>query len=520
MQTMMRKSVATPGATKPTIKLPSRNMCRQARHSVKRRAVDGSQNIVVAATATLDAPPKEEVQELQAAVTGADVDSSDSPATDVANLLQEVAKPVVIPERKTGYKDAIMFQGFGWESHTVGNWYGVVQSKISDMKALGLTHIWLPPPSRSVAPQGYMPGQYYDLRSAYGNQDQLKQLTRALKEAGISPIADIVINHRCADAQHDGVWNNFQDTIDHPGRNIDWNQWAVAGTDGDFGGQGNPDTGADFPGAPDIDHLNPEVRKGLKDWLAWLKKEIGFDSFRFDFVKGYAPRFIKEYVDASVGSEVLNVGELWTDLNWGDNGLEYNQDGPRQACCDWIDGAQKSSTAFDFPTKGILQEAVRNCQYWRLVDPQGKAPGLIGWWPEKAVTFIDNHDTGSTQSHWPFPSDKVTAGYAYILTHPGIPCIFWEHMFDWGDDVRDRIKNLMDIRKRAGILSDSKMKILVAEADLYMANIDDRLIVKLGPRIDLGDRKPNKAEGWQRVADGFDYCVWEKKSATSDMDAN
>ena len=31
--------------------------------------------------------------------------------------------------------------------------------------------------------------------------------------------------------------------------------------------------------------------------------------------------------------------------------------------------------------------------------------------------------------HWPFPSKHVMLGYAYILTHPGIPCLFWEHHF-------------------------------------------------------------------------------------------
>ena len=31
----------------------------------------------------------------------------------------------------------------------------------------------------------------------------------------------------------------------------------------------------------------------------------------------------------------------------------------------------------------------------RLRDPNGKAPGLLGWWPSKAVTFVDNHDTGA-----------------------------------------------------------------------------------------------------------------------------
>ena len=41
------------------------------------------------------------------------------------------------------------------------------------------------------------------------------------------------------------------------------------------------------------------------------------------------------------------------------------------------------------------QEAVKNCQYWRLRDPNNKPPGVIGYWPTRAVTFIDNHDTGT-----------------------------------------------------------------------------------------------------------------------------
>lgn len=72
------------------------------------------------------------------------------------------------------------------------------------------------------------------------------------------------------------------------------------------------------------------------------------------------------------------------------------QDRHRQDTINWIKGTGKRSTAFDFTTKGILQEAVQNCQYWRLKDGAGKPPGLLGWMPTHAVTFLDNHDTGSS----------------------------------------------------------------------------------------------------------------------------
>ncbi|XP_062107335.1 uncharacterized protein LOC133818463 [Humulus lupulus] len=93
-------------------------------------------------------------------------------------------------------------------------------------------------------------------------------------------------------------------------------------------------------------------------------------------------------------------------------------DAHRQRIVNWINATGGTSSAFDVTTKGILHSALHN-QYWRLIDPQGKPTRVMGWWPSRVVTFLENHDTGSTQGHWPFPRDKLAQGYAYILTHPG-----------------------------------------------------------------------------------------------------
>jgi alpha-amylase len=161
--------------------------------------------------------------------------------------------------------------------------------------------------------------------------------------------------------------------------------------------------------------------------MNWLKSEIGFDGWRFDFVKGYAPSVTKIYMENT--SPDFAVGEKWDSLAYGQDGkLDYNQDAHRGSIKDWIQAAGGAVTAFDFTSKGILQAAVQG-ELWRLKDSNGKPPGLIGLLPQNAVTFIDNHDTGSTQQIWPFPSDKVMQGYAYILTHPGTPSIVTSPLF-------------------------------------------------------------------------------------------
>jgi alpha-amylase len=120
----------------------------------------------------------------------------------------------------------------------------------------------------------------------------------------------------------DGTWNKFGDDQDHEGHDLDWDKWAITGNDPHFKGTGNPDTGEsrcnamfcacsrrldgegeprkqlcyncspfsnageDFGPAPDLDHANSYLREALTHWLEYLAKDVGFASWRFDYVKG------------------------------------------------------------------------------------------------------------------------------------------------------------------------------------------------------------------------------------------
>ncbi|KAE8704157.1 Alpha-amylase 1 [Hibiscus syriacus] len=193
------------------------------------------------------------------------------------------------------------------------------------------------------------------------------------------------------------------------------------------------------------------------------------------------------------------VGEKWEQLNEG------KEDLLRADLKDWIEAAGGVVAVFDFTTKGILNDAVQG-KLWRLKDSNGKPPGLIGLLPQNAVSFIDNHDTGSTKNQWPFLADKIMQGYAYILTHPGIPSIFCDHFFDCG--LEDEINKLVEIRNRNGIQSTSTANIVASESELYMAAIDGKIIMKIGPKMDLGNLVPSN---YQLATSGNNYAVWEKK---------
>ncbi|KAK3276583.1 alpha-amylase [Cymbomonas tetramitiformis] len=389
----------------------------------------------------------------------------------------------------------VLLQGFHWDS-CKHDWYSIVSRSLDSVQDAGFTGVWLPPPSDSLAPQGYLPRDLYNLNTKYGSQEQLKDLLSQMHDSNLHVIADIVINHRCATTQGaNGDWNRWD------GVRMDWGEWAVSS--GSFSGQGQPATGDDFHAAPNIDHTNERVQNDICEWLQWLRNDIGFDSLRFDFSKGYGGKFAKRYIEAA--QPEFSVGEYWDTCRYNHSGLDYNQDEHRQQTVNWIDQSGGQSAAFDFTTKGILQEAAGNSEWWRLKDPQGKPPGVIGVWPSHAVTFVDNHDTGSSQAHWPFPGEHVMLGYAYILTHPGTPCVAWDHFFDWGEDIQNQIKTLVQLRKSSRISSRSKVHIEDATADQYAAIIDDRVAMKVG----RGSWKPSG--NWEVAACGKDYCVWTKK---------
>ena len=40
-----------------------------------------------------------------------------------------------------------------------------------------------------------------------------------------------------------------------------------------------------FHAAPNIDHSQDFVQRDIKEWMKWLRTEIGFDGWRLDFVR-------------------------------------------------------------------------------------------------------------------------------------------------------------------------------------------------------------------------------------------
>ena len=74
----------------------------------------------------------------------------------------------------------IMLQGFHWRSSSISgrSWYSVIQENAQRIKDSGFTLVWFPPPSDSLAYEGYLPRKLNVLDSKYGSQAELKAAIR------------------------------------------------------------------------------------------------------------------------------------------------------------------------------------------------------------------------------------------------------------------------------------------------------------------------------------------------------
>ncbi len=377
----------------------------------------------------------------------------------------------------------ILMQGFYWDCYQVneGEWYNIISNNAQDMANAGIDMIWLPQPASASGGMGYLPTELYNLNNSFGTETEHRNLLSRLNQVGIEPIADIVINHRNGSTN----WADFKNPEWDGTRSITSNDevWSQPG----YGHlpRGGNDTGENYEAARDLDHTNGIVRQGIKDWLQYLK-DAGYKGWRYDLVKGFAPSYIAEYNGAS--NPTFSVGEFY--------------DFDKQKVQNWVDGTSKKSTAFDFPTYATIKDAIKDNNYSYL-RYEGQASGLIGWSPAQSTTFIENHDTPRYDSGRNIlNSGNVCIGYAYLLTHPGTPTIYWPHYFDWG--VKDKINELISVRKGFGITNTSSLDIVRADQNCYAAIVNGNVAVK------LGSASWSPGSEYTLQTSGNNYAVWAK----------
>ena len=327
---------------------------------------------------------------------------------------------------------AVMMQAFFWDCPRAARqefqWWNHVRGHVAALAEAGFGALWLPPVHKAAnsggPSMGYDPYDYYDLgefdqkgsvNTWFGSKEELLALIGAVHANGMEVIADFVVN-RCsgADAQElnpitgEQRWTRFEPASGKFRR--DWECFLPnlyeSRDEGSYGAM------------PDLSHRNPYVFGEILKLARWLVEEIGFDGFRYDYVKGYGANTVtavQEYRYRRAGKLVKpsSVAEYW------DNTRPIER---------WIDitnfSDQNPVRAFDFPLRETLKSICD--QYGFGLRNLVHRPSLAKDVNRSAVTFVENHDLRDQGRG--IVNDKMLA-YGYILTHEGSPCVFWKDYF-------------------------------------------------------------------------------------------
>lgn len=365
-------------------------------------------------------------------------------------------QPLNLSDYKNG--TGVLMQAFYWDVEPVGGWWDLLADKVDGWADAGINRIWVPAPSKGQSGRnsmGYDPSDYFDLgeydqhgtvETRFGSRAELESLISTAHSNGVEVIADIVINHNSGGGLEFNPYRGYETyTL------FDENHGNASGKfnrnyENFYPNSTSPyDPGSLFYPETNLDHHQEYVQNWL--WAAdysvakFYKNEIGFDGWRFDYVLGFEPWVVKAWLDEVGG---FSVAELW--------------DGRVEVLENYIE--ETGSGVFDFATFYKLDEA------FDRYDDLTYLTGDMVWksYPEKAVTFTANHDTEKDENEDNFIAmENKLKAYAFILTHPGYPTVFYSDYEN--EKFKSQLQQLILINNT---IATGEVEVLYVDDDEYI----------------------------------------------------
>ncbi|MEL4306687.1 alpha-amylase [Joostella sp. CR20] len=368
--------------------------------------------------------------------------------------------PTVVPLDLSNYNNgsSVMMQAFYWDVEPRGDWWNVLSDKVEGWADAGVNRLWLPVATKGQSggySMGYDVSDYFDfgefeqhgtIETRFGSRAELEALINKAHQNNLEVIADIVINHNSGGSEEYNPYRDkntytlFDETHGNASGlfNRNYENFYPNSTS-------NYDDGSLFYEEQNLDHNQEYVQNWLwkqdNSVAKYYKNTMGFDGWRFDYVLGYEPWVVKAWIDEVGG---FSVAELWN--------------GNAATLKTYVD--ETGSGAFDFSTFYKLEEALDRFNDLTYLEKEM----LWQTHPDKAVTFTANHDTekDSNEDNYIEYNNKLKA-YAYILTHPGYPTIFYSDYEN--DDFQEEIQQLIAIHNS---LATGETEILYVDNDEYI----------------------------------------------------
>lgn len=386
--------------------------------------------------------------------------SDDTPADTGETPVEQPtpAEPAALNLEDYKNGQGVMMQAFYWDVEPRHEWWTNLSGKVEGWANAGIDRIWLPVATKGQSggySMGYDVSDYYDfgeymqhgtVPTRFGTREELEDLIEQAHANDLEVIADIVINHNSGGGPE---YNPYRDKITYTLFNEEFGNASGMfnrNYENFYPNSTSPyDPGSLFYPEQNLDHNQEYVQNWLwkqdNSVAKYYMNEMGFDGWRFDYVLGFEPWVVREWLEEVGG---FSVAELW--------------DGNANTLANYVE--ETGSGAFDFATFYKLEEGFdrHNDLTYLSSDMLWKTH------PDKAVTFTANHDTEKDTNVDNFiATENKMKAYAFILTHPGYPTIFYS---DYENEAfKEELQRLILIHNS---LATGEVEVLYVDNDEYV----------------------------------------------------
>ena len=381
-----------------------------------------------------------------------------------------------------------VMQYFEWYLPSDGQHWNHLAEDAQHLSDLGISHVWMPPAFKGTNKDdvGYGVYDLFDLgefdqkgtiRTKYGFKDEYLNAINRLKDVGIVPMADVVLNHKAAADKLETFevvevdpedrtkeiskpfeiegWTHFTfDGRQKAYNDFEWHWYHFNGTDfdakrnksgiyliqGDNKGWAendlvdNENGNFDYLMYANLDYKHPEVIENIYSWVDWFVQTTEVLGFRMDAVKHIDSFFMRNFirdVKEKQGQDFYVFGEFWNAKEEDNN--------------TYLEKTENRFDLVDVRLHNNLYDASLEGADYDLTTIFDQT--LVKNHPEHAVTFVENHDTQrgqaleSTVEEWFKP-----AAYALILLREdGLPCLFYGDYYGIeGEFAQESFQEVLD----------------------------------------------------------------------------
>ena len=388
----------------------------------------------------------------------------------------------------------ITLQGYWWDyfnSNYSYKYADYLSALAPRLRSIGIDAVWIPPTikNKQIVDMGYAPFDHYDLGDKYqkgflktkmGDKDLLLRMVAVLKANGIDVIQDIVLNHITGAGSQNGLGGQdiaaLSDGTTNKYKNFRYTCYETPATSESAAnylarkGRFSKNWPNFYPNnnyiccsnemntpywGPDISYesssyglssnatYNPNqyadyMRTGMRNWLMWYKKQMGWEGVRIDAIKHFPTYVVEDFLwNLQHGNGWANgTDDMFAVGEWVGGASELDQ---------WCNDVQNRAGTFDFSLRNALTGIVQGNGSFDL----GTVPNYQQSNRQRTVPFVNNHDTfrpildnngnyngwnlGSQLGPHIEPNDpRLGLVYAITFAVDGAPMVYFEDLFDIG----------------------------------------------------------------------------------------